>query len=445
MQNIGNDDMDNLFKKAADHCDLNEQLAADWDNVHAAIQKAYLAEDFPDKKKKRRRFLFLWWFIIPLTAFFIAYQWIVFKPQPDLQKQETHSLEENNKTNEALQNNPDSNIQSAQLPGEFLNQPQKLPAQGMQTGALQNQKDAYNSFSKGQSNVDFSKNGIQKNLNDPIALSPIQNGNKQNIDKIIQYDTTTAGLNKLNENKNLSVTNTSKGNFIPNEKENESSPPSMMKDENKMDQKTKKTKNKKTAQSFWSIGLTANADLSFIKNQQVSRLGLGGGLLAGYHFSNGLGIQTGILFDKKNYYTSGQFFDTKKIELFQSEGTTLNFANGYCKMWEIPINISYDIQTGKKTSLLITAGVSSYIMQNEFYNLNYNLNRYDYDSAYNFPHSSKDFFAAVNLGAGVNFQANKNTAIQLQPYFKVPIKGIGIGNLSIKSAGLNITLMKQFH
>ncbi len=70
---IKSDDMDDLFKKAAENCDLNDDLAADWNKVHAALEKEESSDDSTDNKKKRRRFIFFWWWLFIPVAIVISY------------------------------------------------------------------------------------------------------------------------------------------------------------------------------------------------------------------------------------------------------------------------------------------------------------------------------------------------------------------------------------
>ena len=97
--------------------------------------------------------------------------------------------------------------------------------------------------------------------------------------------------------------------------------------------------------------------------------GVGIGLSGGYHLKNGISIETGILYDKKSYYTKGEYFDKSKLSYLQN--VNLISADGNCHMWEIPLNFKYDFNTQKKHNWFVTAGISSYIMNKEYYNFKY--------------------------------------------------------------------------
>ena len=55
---VKNDDMEDMFKKAADKYELNEEMAADWHTVHAALQNDREVGAI-DKKRKEAQILFV--------------------------------------------------------------------------------------------------------------------------------------------------------------------------------------------------------------------------------------------------------------------------------------------------------------------------------------------------------------------------------------------------
>ena len=66
---VKNDDMEDMMKKAADNYELNEDMAADWNKVRAALQNedAFITSAYKEKKR-RKLFLFWWLLLIPAIA-----------------------------------------------------------------------------------------------------------------------------------------------------------------------------------------------------------------------------------------------------------------------------------------------------------------------------------------------------------------------------------------
>ena len=208
-----------------------------------------------------------------------------------------------------------------------------------------------------------------------------------------------------------------------------------------------KTKQKKqinsTRQAFFYAGLNGIADVSFVKNQRTSKIGLGAGFLAGYHFKNGLSIESGISLERKNYYTAGKYFSKDKLNNFL-QTSTFEYANGNCDMWELPLNIKYDFRSKKKYNWFVTGGLSSYFMKKEYYNIKFEKDGNSYEKGYDYYNASNNLFSVLNVGAGINMQAAKKYFIQVQPYYKIPLNGVGTGNLSLSSGGLSLSVIRHF-
>ncbi len=207
---------------------------------------------------------------------------------------------------------------------------------------------------------------------------------------------------------------------------------------------TSKQKNKTgnyTREAFAYTSLTGNADISFINFQKASLPGFGIGVTGGYHFKSGISIETGVLYDKKNYFTKGEYFH--KDELWYLQSVDLLSADGNCYMWEIPLNIKYDFNAQKKHNWFVTAGVSSYIMNKEHYNFKYEKNGMVNEKSYNIYHSSQNWFSILNVGGGINIKTSNKYFLQAQPYYKIPLNGIGKGSLSLNSAGINLSLIRR--
>jgi len=210
---------------------------------------------------------------------------------------------------------------------------------------------------------------------------------------------------------------------------------------NKEKATAKSTKIKiKTNGHYFYGGLVAGTDLSFIKYQKMQQAGYNVGLLVGYKF-NKLSIESGVTLDKKNYYTAGEYFDKEKIPFFRN--AELLSAHGYCRMYEIPLNIKYDISSHKKHTWFATAGLSSYLMDKELYHYSYKQNGVNGYGSYPYLHTTKNWFSIVNVSAGYQLQMSPKSNLRIEPYYKTTLSGVGTGNLSITSVGLNVGITRR--
>lgn len=189
------------------------------------------------------------------------------------------------------------------------------------------------------------------------------------------------------------------------------------------------------------IGVQAGPDLTTVKFQTVKQLGYSFGILIGYRFNARLAVESGFLWDKKYYYSSGEYFNTSKLPV--QPPPVINSMNGYCNMFEIPIDLRYDFPSRKNHGFFAEAGFSSYIMKKEDYsfliqNTTYPIGPYPY---YN---TGKYFLSVLQLSGGYEYAIGTKTKIQIEPYIKIPLQGMGIGSLPISSAGIYFGIIHSF-
>ncbi|HTR31376.1 MAG TPA: porin family protein [Puia sp.] len=194
------------------------------------------------------------------------------------------------------------------------------------------------------------------------------------------------------------------------------------------------------------IGLSAAPDFSTVRFQKMTGVGTTFGLLLGYSFNARWAVESGIYVDRKRYYTSGEYFNTKNVRL--PYNSTLLNVDGTCYMWEIPLNVRYNFTTSPnpKTKWFGTAGLSTYLMSREKYTYEYASTTGGWgtgDSLWDIHKPSQYWLMIVNLGVGFEQRIGRAGNLRLEPYVRIPMAGIGTGRLSILSAGVNIGFTRQ--
>ncbi|MET0244080.1 MAG: hypothetical protein ABW174_11460, partial [Flavitalea sp.] len=118
---------------------------------------------------------------------------------------------------------------------------------------------------------------------------------------------------------------------------------------------------------------------------------------------------------------------------------------GNCLMYEIPISVKYDLRNTYRSNWFITAGFSSYFMKTEKYDM-----LYLYTSSgstavhdYEYKNSDKSYFSQLRLTGGYTYKLPRNFGLRIEPYFNLPVSGIGSGKLKLVSAGLNAGIVKR--
>jgi hypothetical protein len=190
------------------------------------------------------------------------------------------------------------------------------------------------------------------------------------------------------------------------------------------------------------FGIIASPDFSTVKMQRVQKVGYSAGIILGYRISRSFAVETGLLYDRKNYYSKGSSFSKSKIPYIQN-WKILN-VDGYCNMWEIPVNVRYFIKNGQHTSWYANAGLSSYLMKKEDYAFNY-LDDYGTlkNNSWDYKNATRNWFSIIHVGVGLEHNLGAIGKLRVEPYLKIPASGLGIGDLPITSMGVNVGITKS--
>ncbi len=200
--------------------------------------------------------------------------------------------------------------------------------------------------------------------------------------------------------------------------------------------------NTKKANKGFYVGFIGGPDFSTVKFQSVEQLGYSLGALAGYRFNKHFAIETGLLWDKKFYYTEGKYFS--KDQLYVPPSAYILNVNGNCNMFEIPISLRYDFAHSARNGFFITGGISSYLMKQQNYTALVSNSSMQWPASFSSDQSSNYFLSIIQLSGGYEFAINGNNKIRIEPYVKIPLQGIGIGNLPISSTGIYLGITHSF-
>lgn len=187
-------------------------------------------------------------------------------------------------------------------------------------------------------------------------------------------------------------------------------------------------------------GLIFSPDLTTVKFQRTSNVGYNVGLLAGYRFGKKLAVETGVLYERKFYYSTGEYFNTTKTP-WPADMDLIN-VDGWCNMYEIPVNVRFTFATGEKSSWYANAGMSSYIMKKQKYDYSYKYYGQYGERNWTYRKTTADWFSIIHLGVGYERPVGVLGTLRVEPYVKIPSRGIGIGDLPVTSVGMNIGLTR---
>ena len=84
-------------------------------------------------------------------------------------------------------------------------------------------------------------------------------------------------------------------------------------------------------------------------------------------------------------------------------------------------------------------------MNKEYYNFKYEKNGVVGERGYDYYNASRNWFSVLNIGGGINVKTGNKYFLQVQPYYKIPLSGVGKGSLSLSSAGINLSITRRLH
>ena len=188
----------------------------------------------------------------------------------------------------------------------------------------------------------------------------------------------------------------------------------------------------------FSIAVTGGTDWTSVRFTHNDKAGYNAGVLLSWHFANKFSLSTGALYTKKNYSAYGKDYHPPKG--YWTNYITLDELNGSCWMIDIPLNLRYDFAGGKQYNFFGSAGVSTYLMDKESYTYHYMYNGSYARRNWLNENNSSHVFSILNVSAGYEKSVGKKLSVQMEPYLKVPVAGIGFGKMQMNSYGINFAI-----
>lgn len=454
MQSV-NDDMDELFKNAAQNYPLNTN-SADWDKVMQQLHPA--GEDVPVTPKKNDRKKYLWLLLL-IPFVFICNRYTgtnkeVLNKQNNLPQQRVtnEKIADERSDNDIINKESRKPVNTISIQKNKTDIVQKNTAyRSNNIHLIENNSEVYTKKNIGVNNknghndindIKERKNNIVSDRSNGIEANNKQNNTSASSGNILNNQPDIALENKPNATPNISSNNNQQP--IPNITTDAANQTAIAQGNINNDSSATAaakpvTKTKSNKKGFYA-GIAFGPDYSTIKMQQINKSGYSAGLLAGYQINNRWAVEVGGLWDKKNYYTQGQYFNTQKMPL--PYNVKIIHATGTCYMVEIPLNVKYQLTTRTKGNWFVLAGTSSYLMKKEDYTYLYDHNGSIYDVYKVYNNSSRNWFSIMNISAGYERTFRNIATFRIEPYVKLPFSGVGIGHLPITSTGLYITVTR---
>jgi hypothetical protein len=429
------DEINKKIKDAADqyHPAYDENA---WDKM-----KLLLDQHLPVENKRKRKY-----FLIPLIAlllggsFFIIYYMQTNSAPKNSQKTET----KNNVSATKLpqQKSPATVVLSSSTtakPKTTLNSVSPLTTKNF-NNQLKNSNNKISVNKQGKTNTIVTQGAVEK-------VTDVQNNTAENSKTNQQQD--IAKENTVSETATTIVNNPNpdiKEEIAKAKKDSANTKEvAKTKDAKESDAKKKSTKTGKSFRNNFAIDFSAGPDVSIVGLNNTGRIAINYGAGFSYALSGRFTLRTG-------FYISDKIYSANKDEYHVPSAGSANIDYLYnidanCKVYELPVTVSYNFGKSKNHQWFASAGLSSYLMKKESYDYYYKYPTGNIDKkSWAISNKNQNYFSVLGLSAGYEYSLNKRTSLLAEPYLKIPLSGIGAGKVKLNSGGILFTfILKPFH
>jgi hypothetical protein len=196
----------------------------------------------------------------------------------------------------------------------------------------------------------------------------------------------------------------------------------------------------KKGSSFLSkIGFTvfATPELNTVKFAQTE-FNFNYGLGLSYHFGKQFTAQLLLAKANKNYITDRSGYSPPTSSPFFGADTLK--VDARCKVTEIQLGLRYSFKGNNQNGFFVSAGLSSYIMDEEKYDFAYYQQGIFMKRQATVQNENQHLFSNLNLSLGYQHYLGRKWMLSVEPYIKLPIAGVGRGKVNLTSLGTSFSL-----
>jgi hypothetical protein len=182
-----------------------------------------------------------------------------------------------------------------------------------------------------------------------------------------------------------------------------------------------------------ALSLVASPDINSVKGLSQNKVGTNAGLLLTIGVTRKWSISTGAIYADKPYVTNFANYATAYQFATNPQSVTAS-----CTVLDIPLNIGYQVYSKGSNKFSVGTGLSSYIMLRENYTFNYAGAYPGGPATYNIRNRNQHIMGILNLNVTYQRAISSKLGLGVQPYYKLPLTGIGYGKVDLKSAGVAV-------
>lgn len=184
-----------------------------------------------------------------------------------------------------------------------------------------------------------------------------------------------------------------------------------------------------------SFNFGYSPDYSTTRFKEMGKLGTNFQAILGLRISKKLHLKAGIIQSTKFYNAAAA--DYIWPSSWATPSSKLVQINASCKILDFPVNLAYEFKRTKNVAFFGSLGITSYKMNKEAYVYNYENNaNQGLKKKWEGNNTGTISASNLNLSVGIERKINNLFAIQLEPFFKSPLKQIGKGKVMLYSSGV---------
>lgn len=185
------------------------------------------------------------------------------------------------------------------------------------------------------------------------------------------------------------------------------------------------------------LSLVVAPDVTTVKFKDAATISANAGILICLPLSEKFDLVTGVIWADKRYAAS--YYDYTPTSDYWTGKKKPSSIDASCSVLDIPLNIKYKLYSSGKNELSIQAGFSSYIMLKENYTYHYTYGYYPYSKTIDFRNQNRHLFGIQNVAVNYSRKLSPALSVGIEPFVKLPLSGIGAGQIKLKSAGVFLT------
>lgn len=194
------------------------------------------------------------------------------------------------------------------------------------------------------------------------------------------------------------------------------------------------SKNRKLS---FSVTALAGPDFSSIESIAGRKGNLSIGLLLNTSIAKKITLSSGLKYGLKSYAASAYDYKLQN----PSRADKISGIDASCNILEIPLQISYSLFQNKNNHVQLSSGLTSYLMLKEEYNFKYTPQSGYKDYLLVKNNANQHYLSVLNLAASYHIKPkSSNIEWAIEPYVKLPLGGVGEGNVRLKSSGISLNM-----